>query len=207
MKIEADVDEKIVQEAERILNDVGLDISMAINILLRRTVNEKSFPLQMVGGSKRESGAEQHQSQGNRTNIGISQDMVEDVWRTFLVSYRESGEIAGGELNRLSEEIHRRSGMSRGSAFIYLVILNNLVHGKANTRNMKMMDLEYYMERIRQELGEKLSDNALDSLRQSISYWRQKIPGKFSADVEELLGKELSNSKLKGKVNEIRETT
>jgi hypothetical protein len=77
-----------------------------------------------------------------------------------------------------------KTGMNQGSAFIYLTVLANLVKGEPNTRVLKYRDLEYLMGKIRAELGENEYQKALQSLRASIPYWREKISSVFADKVE-----------------------
>jgi len=114
-----------------------------------------------------------------RSNNRITPAMVEEVWRAFLRHIEGSGEI-----NRLSTEVSEKTGMNRGSAFIYLTVLANLVNGNPNTRVLKYKDLEYLMDRIKTELGESKYQKAIQSLKMSVPYWREKIPGSFADKVE-----------------------
>lgn len=63
--------------------------------------------------------------------------------------------------------------MNKGSAFIYLIILDNLTSGKHNTRNMKMADLEFCMDRIKDDSGARSYRNAISSPRLSIPHWEK----------------------------------
>jgi len=47
-KIEIQVDDNILSEASRILHSLGMDVEMAVNILLRRTIIEKGLPMTMT---------------------------------------------------------------------------------------------------------------------------------------------------------------
>lgn len=197
-KFEIYADDEIIRDASQIFEAIGMDLQMAVNIFLRRTASEKAFPLSMNAQLPKQvdrvpaasensafehSGASSFRSnQPQRANTSITHEMVVDVWDTFMEYLNH-----GGEINRLSDGITARSGMTRGSAFIYLCILNNLVNGEYNTRNMKIADLEYYLDRIEKDLNEQQFTNALASLEQSIPYWREKIPGTFADNVEELV--------------------
>lgn len=117
--------------------------------------------------------------QFSRSNIKITPAMVEDLWRAFLRYVEGSGEI-----NRLSTEVAETTGMSRGSAFIYLTVLTNLVNGEPNTRVLKYKDLEFLMDNIKAQLGDSKYEKALHSLKMSVPYWKEKIPGAFADKVK-----------------------
>lgn len=114
-----------------------------------------------------------------RNNNTITNDMVDEVWRAFIRYHKGLEQISS-----LSDEVSEKSGMNRGSAFIYLKILSNLIKGGSNTRTLKIKDLEYLMGKIKSELGTNEYGNAIQSLKQSIPYWRKKIPGAFADNVE-----------------------
>ena len=119
-----------------------------------------------------------------RKSSAITRDMVDRVWEAFIRYNKGLGEIKS-----LSNEVSKNTGMNRGSAHIYLTILSNLIKGEPNTRILKIEDLEYMLERIKSELGENAYRNAIQSLKQSIPYWREKIPGLFADKVEKLYNK------------------
>lgn len=190
--IEIDVDESILKEAEKALHSIGMDVSIAVNVFLRRVAIEKGFPMSMTApvSNQKELAAVSEEPltkehmYSTRTNNTITRDMVEEVWQAFIRYQKGLGEISS-----LSDEVSENSGMNRGSAFIYLNILSNLVKGESNTRTLKYKDLEYMVEKIVSELGENEVQNAIQSLEQSISYWREKIPGAFADKVEALCQK------------------
>lgn len=77
--------------------------------------------------------------------------------------------------------------MNKGSAFIYLIILDNLTSGKHNTRNMKMADLEFCMDRIKDDSGARSYRNAISSPRLSIPHWDKNGFGQFVSKVRAYL--------------------
>lgn len=188
-KIEIKIDDEILSEAELILHSLGMDIEMAINIYLRRIALEKGLPMTMTGHSSMrpeqeisenfEDSFEYESKVSTRSNSKITPAMVDEVWHAFLRYVRESGEI-----RPLSKEVSSKTGMNEGSAFIYLIVLENLVNGNPNTRVLKYKDLEYLMGKIKSELGESIYQKALRSLISSVPYWREKIPGAFADKVE-----------------------
>lgn len=189
-KIEIQINDATLYEAEKVLHSLGMDVEMAVSIFLRRVAIEKGLPMTMAASTSNKFEPDYFEdttdeipdyesSQIARSNNRITPAMVEEVWRAFLRHTEGSGEI-----NRLSTEVSDKTGMNRGSAFIYLTVLTNLVNGDANTRVLKYKDLEYLMEKIKTELGESKYQNAVQSLKMSVPYWREKIPGAFADKVE-----------------------
>ena len=188
-KIEIQIDDGILSEAEKVLHSLGMDVDMAVSIYLRRIALEKGLPMTMTGSvSKRsepqmtedfEDSFEDDSKTSTRSNSRITTAMVDEVWLAFLRHLEGSGEV-----NPLSTEVSVKTGMNRGSAFIYLTVLANLVNAAPNTRVLKFKDLEYLMGKIRTELGESKYQKALKSLMASVPYWQEKIPGAFADKVE-----------------------
>lgn len=187
--IEINIDDAILREVEKILHSLGMNTEIAVNIFLRRVALEKGLPMSMAASASNQTEPDFSEDSGEtfdydsnqvtRSNNKITPEMVEEVWRSFLRYLEGSSEI-----NRLSTEVSKKTGINRGSAFIYLNILANLVKGDPNTRTMKMNDLEYYMGKIKKELGEKKYQDALKSLRLSVPYWQEKLSGSFADKVE-----------------------
>lgn len=188
-KIEFQVDDRILTEAEMVLNSLGMDVEMAVSIYLKRIVLEQGLPMTMTGHGLKQPETEMEDDFDDisedksivaiRSNKKITTAMVDEVWHAFLNYTGESGEI-----NPLSTEVSIKTGMNQGSAFIYLTVLANLVNGDSNTRVLKYKDLEYLMGKIKSELGEISYQKAIKSLRLSIPYWREKIPGTYADKVE-----------------------
>ncbi len=188
-RIEIHIEDETLREAEKILHSLGMNIEIAVNIFLKRVAIEKGLPMAMSASVSNQAKNDDSEDsietfsydsiQVTRNNNKITPVMVEEVWRSFLFHLEGSGEI-----NRLSTEVYDKTGMNRGSAFIYLHILANLTKGEPNTRTMKMHDLEYYMGKIRRELGENKYQVALKSLQLSIPYWKEKLSGSFADKVE-----------------------
>ena len=188
-KKEINIDDVILTEAEKVLHSLGMDVEMAVSIYLRRIALEKGLPMTMTGPvSNRpepemtedfEDSDEDDSKASTRTNSRITTAMVDEVWRAYLRLVEGAGEI-----NPLSTEVSLKTGMNRGSAFIYLTVLANLVNGDHNTRVLKYKDIEYLMGKIKTELGENKYQKAIKSLMASVPYWREKIPGTFADKVE-----------------------
>ena len=186
-----DIDDDLARDTQAIFGKIGLTTELALRFFLQRTVAEGRMPfdpfapIQGEASAPATAGQEAPASakQTQRSTGKITSAMAERVWRVFS----ETHGTASFDAQRLADEVAEATGMSRGSAFIYLVILDNLVAGKPNTRNMKMKDLEYYMGRIREELGEPSFGNARESLRQSVEYWDKPQFGKFADNVQRYL--------------------
>ena len=176
MEIVVTVDDGTAAEANAVFEALGLDMETAVRMFLKRVVIERGLPF-----STNVTGAVLEQAEpviGKRTNNVITRPMVEDVWRRFVRYLNEDGDI-----NATAADVHLATGMNQGSAFIYLTILDNFVNGKHNTRNMKMADLRYYVERIREELDERSYLNTIESLKASIPYWDKDAFGMFASKV------------------------
>jgi len=188
-KIEIQIDDRILAEAESVLHSLGMDVEMAVSIYLRRIALEKGLPMTMTGPIAKQSESEitedledsfeDDSKASTRSNSRITAAMVDEVWRAFLKHIQGSGGISS-----LSTEVSSKTGMNRGSAFIYLTVLANLVNGDSNTRVLKYKDLEYLMGKIKTELGESKYQNALKSLLASVPYWRERISGVYADKVE-----------------------
>ncbi|MBV1756318.1 MAG: type II toxin-antitoxin system RelB/DinJ family antitoxin [Dethiosulfatibacter sp.] len=193
-KIEINIDEATLHEAEKILHSLGMNMEIAINIFLRRVKLEKGMPFTMIAPVSTQitpkivdysnNNLDDETGTISRSNNKITQAMIEEVWRCFLRYLKGSGEISD-----LSTEIYNKTGMNRGSALIYLNILSSLVKGEPNTRTMKLSDLEYFIEKIKHELGDSKHQNALKSLRLSIPYWQEKLSGNFADKVAALIAR------------------
>jgi len=186
--LEIQIDDTVLAEAKKVLHSLGLDVEMAVNIYLRRIALEKGLPMPMAVVSPKwtendsDEGMKETDNDAksrSRANNKITAEMIDEVWQAFLRYTRGLGEI-----NPLSTEVSIKTGMNRGSAFIYLTVLTNLVKGEPNTRVVKYKDLVHLMDKIRSELGESQYQNALRSLEASVPYWREKISGTFADKVE-----------------------
>lgn len=183
MKLGIEIDDALVNEASLIYETLGIDTETAVRMFLKRTVLEQRLPLSTSVPSV-DSVERMTEKTGitKRTKNVITKLMVEDIWRRFS-GYLEEG----GSINSIAQDAHEATGMNQGSAFIYLTILDNLINGKHNTRNMKMSDLEYLMDQIKGQLDERLYINAISSLRKSLPYWDKEEFGQFAAKVQRYL--------------------
>lgn len=178
-RIEVEVDEGVLREAATIFEAIGMDVPTAINVFLRRVIMERGLPMSMVAPPTTPKRTPVDEFEPHRSNQKITRQMVDEVWAAFLRHLREQIEIG-----RLADDVASNTGMNRSSAFIYLYILSNLVKGEYNKRALKFSDLEYLMKRIKTELGHQAFANAIESLRQSVPYWREKLSGSFADKVE-----------------------
>lgn len=177
MDIVINVDDKIASEAQSVFEALGLDMETAVRMFLKRAVIEQGLPMSTSISS---ATSEQNVlTAKKRTNNVITRPMVEDIWKRFLHYIDENGDI-----NATAADAHQATGMNQGSAFIYLTILDNFISGKHNTRNMKMADLRYYVEKIHEELDEQSYLNTLKSLKSSIPYWDKDAFGLFASKVQ-----------------------
>ncbi|MDD4543882.1 MAG: type II toxin-antitoxin system RelB/DinJ family antitoxin [Clostridia bacterium] len=186
-KLEIEIDDRIYNEAEEILKAIGMDVSQAVNILLRRVVIEKGLPITMTVAPRvqinqsaimEDSTRDESERYTMRTNKAITKEMLDELWEAFIKHHNGMREI-----RELSYEVSDKSGMNQGSAFIYLNILTNLVSGKMNKRTLKMSDLEYLMEKIKSDLGTSKYYESIKSLRVSVPYWEQMLNGNFAKKV------------------------
>lgn len=198
-KIEINIDESVLKEAEEALYSIGMDVQIAINVFLRRVAIDKGLPMSMtasISRSKEYNVSENSQVQLNKEythqtrNNTITREMVDGLWNAFIRYNKGIGEIRS-----LSDDVSKDTGMNRGSAFIYLTILSNLIKGESNTRTLKYKDLEYLMGKIESQLDESSYQNAIQSIERSIPYWKEKIPGAFADKVENFLQEHYQNPK------------
>lgn len=174
------VNEELAESARRLFGGMGLTTELALMLFLQRSVAEGRMPFDPtapVASVERVDGVESVPSP-SRQNGAITREMCEAVWSTFSQNLGRSY-----DQHVAAARIEEQTGMNSGSAFIYLVFLSNLVQGRHNKRNMKMTDLEYFMGRIREELGERSHANACASLRKSVPYWDRPAFGKFASRV------------------------
>jgi len=107
--------------------------------------------------------------------------MLEETWHAYKKYTNKLGDY-----NDLSEQISKNSGMNKGSAFIYLNILNRLAKGEMNKRAMKPNDFDFFLNKFKEEFGHNLYKKALQSIEISIPYWNSNI-STFADSMKELL--------------------
>jgi len=199
------LDAHLLDEAENILDDFGLDTNIAIKMFLKKLVKEQNIsfltssttttsrssaappapaPLQTVETDNANSWDNDFQPT-RRSNSTINSDMRNFLWLVF----KQHKFNHNTDNQQLAKMVSSRTGMNQGSAFIYLNMIDNWVNGKSNTRTMKFEDLVFYVQAIKNELGEKPFDATLSSLSDSIEYWDERIPGRFAEKVAQLVKK------------------
>ena len=179
------IDDEIYNGAKDVLLSLGMDVDMAVNVYLRRIIMEKGLPMSMSASNNmnRENILEQKNKMSNsitrESNKKITSEMVDSIWEYFKKYLSGSAEIS-----HLSDAISEKTGMNRGSAFIYLNVLANLVKGESNKRVIKMQDLKLLMNKIQLELGDEIYRKAIYSLEKSVPYLEEKVAGNYSKKVE-----------------------
>ena len=194
-----ELESNLVDSAELVLNEIGLDVSTYIRIALMKLVKEQRVPFSLavsqplsaavstpvINSACDEDTELEFVKSEPRQMIKITGEMCQSIWEEFRRS------IASRNVNwqESAQRISAQTGMSRGSAFIYFTILNNLVSGAQNTRSLKMEDLEFFIGKIKTELPEQMFKAAISSLEASIPYWDEKVPGAFAEKVSKLVEK------------------
>ena len=191
-KIELSLDEQLVDKAEAILDDIGLDLQLAVGICVKRIAKEgnvnfllKTSNIEAVD-SRHVEGEKEMKVDCNtafRNNNEITEDMRDYVWEVFISNKYSTCY----EYQELARQVSSETGMNQGSAYIYFVILSSFMEGKSNTRTMKFADLVYYVKKILQECPKNEFVSTLKSLETSVPYWRERIPGKFGDKVQNLV--------------------
>jgi len=197
-----ELDDGMIENAESVLDEIGLDVSTYIRIALLKLIKEQRVPFnlsanQPLGATiplKGTSVANPVEDEADeiefvksepRQMIKITRDMCQSIWQEFKTR------LTTRDMNLLgaAQHISTKTGMSKGSAFIYFTILNNLVNGAQNTRSLKMEDLEFFVDKIETELPVQMFKAAITSLEASIPYWNEKVPGSFAERVAKLVEK------------------
>ena len=189
-KITFEMDDVQLQEVSRILDSVGLDLDIAFSIFIKKIVKEKGLPFAVKQNA--ESGNHEMKIddedktaleaiRSRRSNNSITPEMVEEVWSSFK-NYQGGHE----EAKVLAYLASLKSGMNLGSATIYFNILIKLSKGEINRRSMKISDFKFFLKKFKEELGDEMHNNAIESVKLSIPYWKSKIPT-FAEGMEILL--------------------
>lgn len=203
------IEKQTATAAEKILDDLGLDIQMGVSMFLKRIIKEGgiNFLLQknrstiieqnnVTAGNNviKNSFTNEPVNEGtamyiqkdnviSRNNNEITEEMRDYVWDRFI----ENKNLSYSDYQILAGEVNLKTGMNQGSAYIYFVILSCFMQGKYNTRTMKFADLKYYVKRIMQECPKYEFESTLESLEQSIPYWSERLKGNFAVKVQNLV--------------------
>ncbi|MCL2555559.1 MAG: hypothetical protein FWE03_00880 [Firmicutes bacterium] len=198
------LDAHLLDEAENILDDFGLDANIAIKMFLKKLIKERNIsfltsstlashsniappspaPLQTAATDNAHSWDNDFQPT-RRSNSAINSDMRNFLWTVF----KQHKINRDNDNQQLAKMVSSRTGMNQGSAFIYLNMIDNWVNGKSNTRTMKFEDLVFYVQAIKNELNQSAFEATLSSLSDSIEYWDERIPGRFAEKVAQLVKK------------------
>ena len=119
-----------------------------------------------------------------KTKNEITAQMRDYIWDMFKSQYNAHQKIDCFYFSKLAST---KTGITQGSAYIYFLILDNLVTGTPNTRTMKFDDLVIYLRYIKEQLPKICIDNSVKSLSESIPYWKEHIPGYFAQKVSKLV--------------------
>lgn len=184
--INAIINQKEYDEANAILESVGISMEMAVGIFIKRVVKEKGLPIILkqseIDIQPIKPVIDDNKATRKSPNT-ITILMVEEVWKAFRKSQKSYYSFID-----LSDEIYIKTGMNRSSAFIYLNIISKMVKGEKNTRSMKPKDFEFFLERIHREIGISAFESALKSIRLSIPYWKGNLPT-FADSMQDILDK------------------
>lgn len=191
-KLTFEIDDVQLQEVSRILDSVGLDLDIAFSIFIKKIIKEKGLPFTVKQSSEPvhleiktedEDEITLESIRSRRSNNSITPEMIEEVWSAF-----KSHQSGQEEVKVLAYLVSLKSGMNLGSATIYLNILIKLSKGEINRRSMKTSDFEFFLKKFKDEFGDEMYKNAIESVRISIPYWKSNIPT-FAEGMEMLLSK------------------
>ncbi|HHV50520.1 MAG TPA: hypothetical protein GXX54_02295 [Clostridiales bacterium] len=189
------MDAGIYAGAEEILNELGLDVNTYVRMALVKLTKERRIPFELSASANQPPAvypANKGETFNNETSDNwkverklnkITSGMCSFLWDEFKLHYNTDD----SSFQETARYISEKTGMNRGSAFIYLNILWNLTKGELNKRNMKFEDLEFFINKIREELPEHALKSTIISLEKSIPYWEERISGYFAKKVGFLL--------------------
>lgn len=197
-----DLDDSFFDSAEAILGEIGLDLPTYMRMALMKLIKERRIPFDLSASqtapeaqsrqalsppSVSPMGTDIHEVVFNRKvprqKNKITSEMCLSLWDEFKRRYSTSDR----NMQEAAQIISNKTGMNRGSAFIYFTIINNLVNGVQNTRTLKYEDLEFFVNRVKAEFPENMLKSTIDSLEASIPYWDEKVPGSFADKVRRLV--------------------
>ncbi len=191
-------DEDFIATAERVLDDIGLDCQTFVKMCFKKLNKERNISFLMSASTPlimqdiSEQGAQTQPHMENeimnypirKTKNEITAKMRDYIWDLFKSQYNAHQKIDCSYFSKLASA---KTGITQGSAYIYFLILDNLVAGVPNTRNMKFDDLVVYLRYIKEQLPIICIDNSVKSLSESIPYWEEHIPGYFAQKVSKLV--------------------
>jgi len=179
-QIELIIEQETVEKAERVLEQIGLDFQTAFRMLCKRITKDNGILCLLQNAP--DQVIEDFRAIKQTSVANITPAMRDAVWECFK-QYRSQGN------NFVAKKVNEKTGMNLGSAFIYSVILDNMLNGKENTRTMKFADLVFYIERFKSTTMPPIFTSVLNSLKKSIPYWNEKLTGNYGRKVAELIKK------------------
>lgn len=159
------LEKEIVEKADEILDSLGLTMNIALEIFIKNIIVTKSFPIEL----KQKNVNQPSVIKTKRDIVKINEEMIQVVWNKFKILHSGQSNVI-----ELSDEIEAEVGMNKGSAFIYLTILMNMTQGKLNSRNMKVKDFKFFLNKIKEQLGNEIFLKSIQSLKGSLHYWEEK---------------------------------
>jgi len=191
-KLALEVEDSSLKEAELILDSIGLDMEIAVNIFIKKIVKEKGLPFSMkqpaipseeptltISPEKAPEGG----AVRKRKNQKITESMILEVWNVF-----KKLRVGVDGIREQGEKIAAKTGMNPGSACIHLNILLCMSKGKISKRDMTPTDFEFYLDKFKNEMDHEKFQNAKNTIKRSLNYWRTHNPS-FTDKMEKLLAR------------------
>ena len=194
--INLQLDDGIIEKSENILDEIGLDCQTFVKMCFKKLNKEQNLSFLMVTGtSTNKADISEQLFQQNaieesinypdrRTKKVITAQMRDYIWNIFKSQYNSDKNI---DCSYLAKIANAKIGITQGSAYIYFLILDNLVTGVPNTRTMKFDDLVTYLNYINGQLPHTCIVNSVKSLTASVPYWEEHIQGYFAQKVSNLI--------------------
>lgn len=197
--INVQFEDDFIAKAENILDDIGLDCPTFVKMCFKKLNKEQNISFLTVNGSptiKQDYGEPVVLAQQNveeeaiidypirKTKNEITAQMRDYIWELFKSQYKANKKL---DCTFFAKLANVKTGITQGSAYIYFLILDNLVAGVPNTRTMKFDDLVVYLGYINEQLPKICINNSIKSLSESIPYWEKHIQGYFAQKVSTLI--------------------
>lgn len=190
-------EDDLISQSESLLDDIGLDCQTFIKMCLKKLNKEKNISflttanIPVIASDENKHIPSSSQSEENsvefpvkRSKNEITAQMRDFVWEMFKAQYNSNKKV---DCSYSAKIASAKIGITQGSAYIYFLILDNLLAGVPNKRTMKFNDLVVYLRYIEEQLPETCITNSLKSLSQSVPYWEKHIPGYFAQKVSDLI--------------------
>lgn len=191
-------EDEFVAKAESLLDDIGLDCQTFVRMCFKKLNKEQNISFLTSTNFHvipQDDNEQVIVSQPNmeenfmeypvkKTKNEITAQMRDYIWDMFKAQYNSNKKIDCSYFSKLASA---KIGITQGSAYIYFLILDNLVAGVPNTRTMKFDDLVVYLRYINEQLPNICIANSVKSLSESIPYWEEHIQGYFAQKVSKLV--------------------